>query len=195
MSKNRVSKVINSKKLLQFIFYPMLLFLYIFNVSGQDEKVSYTVYSNESEGFSVRVPKGWHLVDQHNEVVIYITVETPQNDPVHAFNIQKIPVTFSEEESSLAAIDFIAQQFYDQLSGIEGFGLITDKYISINNRKIREMILSFRYDGVTLIQSHTILYHNGTVFVLIYTADERVYNAQIHKMALSSFSFDKRSLF
>ncbi len=171
--------------ILCFVF----LFVVIGNISGQEKKVSYTVYSNAADGFSLKVPAGWLSANQKSQVVIYIIVETPQNVPIHSFNIQKIPVNFSGKESPLAAIDLVAQQFYDQVSGAKEFKLIKDRYLSVNDREIREVIFSLKYGKATLMQAQTFLYNKNAVYVLVYTADKTVYNEEIHKTALDSFNF------
>ncbi|NOY08331.1 MAG: hypothetical protein GXP33_05780 [Spirochaetes bacterium] len=171
------------------ILYFLFVFVVIGNISGQEKKVTYTVYSNAAEMFSLKVPAGWLPANQKSKVVIYIIVETSKNVPIHSFNIQKIPVNFSGEESPLAAIDLVAQQFYDQLSGAEDFKLIKDRYLSVKDREIRETIFSLKYGKATLMQAQTFIYNKNAVYVLVYTADKTVYNEEIHKTALNSFSF------
>ena len=156
---------------------------------SQEKEVEFTVYSDPANKFYLKSPKGWLPADQKSEIVVYIIVETPDNDPINSLNVQKIPVSFPGEEQPKVAIDLLAQQLLDDLSGADRFSINSDKYFTVNDRLVREFDMNYDYKGKNLRQSQAVLYNDGFVYVIVYTADNTVYNAKIYSTAISSFNF------
>ena len=56
---------------------------------------------------------------------------------------------------------------------------------------VRETDVKYLYNGKPLRQTQGILYNEGFLYVIVYTADNSVYDKNIYKNAISSFDFSK----
>jgi len=172
-----------------------LLFVFIFvicsTINPVFAEVKFTMHSDPENKFYLKVPDGWLDADNTSAVVVYIIVATAENDPVNSLNVQKIPVTIPSEEHTKGAIDILTKQLLGDLSSAEGFKLSKDAYSTINDRMVRETDVKYLYNGKPLRQTQGILYNEGFLYVIVYTADNSVYDKNIYKNAISSFDFYK----
>ena len=154
---------------------------------SQEKKVEFTIYSDPENKFYLQVPKGWMPADQKSDIVVYIIVETPENKPVNSLNVQKIPVSFPGEEQPKEAINMLTQQLQENLSGAPGFTMLSDNFYTINGQLVRVFDVEYDYEGAKLRQTQAVLYQNGNLFAIIYTADTSVYNEEIFTKAVDTF--------
>lgn len=154
-----------------------------------EKDINFTIHSDPENKFYLKVPKGWIPAAEDSEAVVYIIVETPLNNPVNSLNVQRIPVSFPGEEQPKVAIDLLARQLMDDLSTAEHFSINSDNYLTVNERTVREFDVNYEYNSMALRQTQAILYNNGFLYIIVYTADRSVYNSEIYQTALHSFEF------
>ena len=166
----------------------MIIMALVTPVFSQGPESGFTLYSDPENKFYLQVPAGWIPADQKNDVVVFIIVATPDNNPVSSLNVQKIPVTFPGEEQPKEAIDLLTGQLLDSLAQGSDFKLVQDTYRQVNDRLMRIFDVQYTYNGRTLYQTNGVTYANGNLYAIIYTADASVYNSQIFVTAANSFN-------
>ena len=176
------------KKSIVNVLAVMIIMALVTPVFSQGPESGFTMHSDPENKFYLQVPKGWIPADQKSDVVVFIIVATPDNNPVSSLNVQKIPVNFPGEEQPKEAIDLLTGQLLDSLAQAPGFELMEDTYRQVNNRLMRIFDVMYTYNGKTLRQTNGVTYANGILYAVIYTADVNVYNSQIFITAANSFN-------
>ena len=99
------------------------------------------------------------------------------NSPVSSLNVQVVPVTGAGDSLSKEAINLVAQQLIDQITGVLKGRLRNDTWTTAGILTGRELDSEYAYEGAKIRQRQFLTYRANKVFVLILTADERVYGS------------------
>ncbi|MDP8218247.1 MAG: hypothetical protein P9M03_05935 [Candidatus Theseobacter exili] len=177
------------KKTLCIVFTVLFPIFGLIQSANAEKEVEYNVYSDPVNKFYLKAPAGWLPGDNKTDIVVYIIVETPQNDPVNSLNVQKIPVSFPGEPQPKEAIDMLSQQILNDLSSAPGFAIGRDDYLTTPAGNARMFDVKYSYNGKTLRQAQIIFYHKDALYMIAYTADFDTFNTDIFNTAINSFNF------
>lgn len=136
---------------------------------------AYRTFSSPDYGFSIQYPAGWVEGEKGKASVACMFLGNPANSPVSSLNVQVVPVTGAGDAKSREAINLVAQQLIDQITGALKGRLRGDTWTTAGALTGRELDSEYAYQGARIRQRQFLTYRANRVFILILTADERVY--------------------
>ena len=138
---------------------------------------AYRTFSSPEHGFSIQYPAAWVEGEKGTASVVCMFLANADNTPVSSLNVQVVPVTGADDSTSKEAINLVAQQLIDQITGALKGSLRNDTWTTAGTLLGRELDSEYAYQGARIRQRQFLTYHANKVFVLILTADERVYGS------------------
>ena len=138
---------------------------------------AYRTFSSPDYGFSIQYPAGWVEGEKGKPSVICMFLANADNSPVSSLNVQVVPVTGGGDSLSKEAINLVAQQLIDQITGDLKGRIRNDTWTTAGLLTGRELDSEYAYEGARIRQRQFLTYRADKVFVLILTADERVYGS------------------
>jgi hypothetical protein len=136
---------------------------------------AYRTFSSPDYGFSIQYPAGWVEGEKGSSSVACMFLANAANTPVSSLNVQVVPVTGAGDSKSKEAINLVAQQLIDQITGALKGRLRNDTWTTTGMLTGRELDSGYAYQGASIRQRQFLTYRANKVFILILTADERVY--------------------
>lgn len=140
---------------------------------------AYRTFSSPDHGFSIQYPAGWVEGEKGKSSVVCMFLANADNSPVSSLNVQVVPVTGAGDSRSKEAINLIAQQLIDQITGVLKGRIRNDTWTTAGILTGRELDSEYAYQGVKIRQRQFLTYRANKVFVLVLTADERVYGSVV----------------
>ncbi len=138
---------------------------------------TYRTFSSPEHGFSIQYPAGWVEGEKGTSSVACMFLANADNSPVSSLNVQVVPVTGADDSRSKEAINLVAQQLIDQITGALKGRLRNDTWTTAGSQLGRELDSEYAYEGANIRQRQFLTYRANKVFVLVLTADERVYGS------------------
>ena len=138
---------------------------------------SYRTFSSPEHGFSIQYPAAWVAGEKGTASVACMFLANADNSPVSSLNVQVVPVTGAGDSRNKEAINLVAQQLIDQITGVLKGRLRNDTWTTAGTLLGRELDSEYPYEGAKIRQRQFLTYRADKVFVLILTADERVYGS------------------
>ena len=136
---------------------------------------AYRTFSSPEHGFSIQYPAAWIEGEKGAASVACMFLANADNSPVCSLNVQVVPVTGSGDSLGKEAINLVAQQLIDGITGALKGRLRNDTWTTAGSLTGRELDSEYAYQGAKIRQRQFLTYRANKVFVLILTADERVY--------------------
>jgi hypothetical protein len=140
---------------------------------------AYRTFSSPDYGFSIQYPDGWVEGEKGKSSVICMFLANADNNPVSSLNVQVVPVTGADDSRSKEAINLIAQQLIDQITGVLKGRIRNDTWTTAGMLTGRELDSEYAYKGATIRQRQFFTFRANQVFILILTADARVYGSVV----------------
>jgi len=140
---------------------------------------AYRTFSSPDHGFSMQYPAGWVAGEKGTANVACMFLANADNTPVSSLNVQVVPVTGAGDSKSKEAINLVAQQLIDQITGSLKGRIRNDTWTTAGKLTGRELDSGYAYAGATIRQRQFLTYRANKVFILILTADERVYGSVV----------------
>jgi hypothetical protein len=140
---------------------------------------AYRTFSSPDYGFSIQYPAGWVEGEKGKPSVICMFLANADNSPVSSLNVQVVPVTGAGDSLSKEAINLVAQQLIDQITGDLKGRIRNDTWTTAGMLTGRELDSEYAYEGASIRQRQFLTYRANKVFILILTADERVYGSVV----------------
>jgi len=140
---------------------------------------AYRTFSSPDHGFSIQYPAGWVEGEKGSSSVACMFLANADNSPVSSLNVQVVPVTGAGDSLSKEAINLVAQQLIDQITGALKGRLRNDTWTTAGKLTGRELDSEYSYAGARIRQRQFLTYRANKVFILILTADERVYGSVV----------------
>ncbi len=141
--------------------------------------VEYRTFTSRANGFSIQYPAKWVEGVKGSSNVACMFLATPDNSPVASLNVQVVPISGGDDSRSREAVNLVAQQLIDQITGVLKGRIRKDTWTTAEANTGRELDSEYTYQGANIRQRQFLTYHAGKVFVLILTADQEVYNAYV----------------
>lgn len=138
---------------------------------------AYRTFSSPEHGFSIQYPAAWVAGEKGTASVVCMFLANADNSPVSSLNVQVVPVTGADDSQSKEAINLVAQQLIDQITGALKGRLRNDTWTTAGSLTGRELDSEYVYQGAKIRQRQFLTYRGNKVFILILTADERVYGS------------------
>jgi hypothetical protein len=138
---------------------------------------AYRTFSSPDYGFSIQYPAGWVEGEKGKPSVVCMFLANAKNSPVSSLNVQVVPVTGAGDSLGKEAINLVAQQLIDQITGALKGRLRNDTWTTAGLLTGRELDSEYDYQGARIRQRQFLTYRASKVFILILTADERVYGS------------------
>lgn len=138
---------------------------------------AYRTFSSPDHGFSMQYPAGWVEGEKGAASVACMFLANAANSPVSSLNVQVVPVTGAGDSQGKEAINLVAQQLIDQITGALKGRLRNDTWTTAGKLTGRELDSEYAYQGARIRQRQFLTYRANRVFILILTADERVYGS------------------
>ncbi len=138
---------------------------------------AYRTFSSPEYGFSIQYPAGWVEGEKGKASVACMFLANADNSPVSSLNVQVVPVTGAGDSKSKEAINLVAQQLIDQITGALKGRLRNDTWTTAGSLLGRELDSEYAYQGANIRQRQFLTYRANKVFILILTADARVYGS------------------
>ena len=151
----------------------------------------YRTFSSREHGFSIQYPAGWVEGQRTSSSVACMFLANAANSPVASLNVQVVPVTLANPSQFKEAINLVAQQLIDQITKNFQGRVRKDSWATADGKEGRELDSEYPYRGTSIRQRQFLTYYSGTVFVVIYTSDEKVYDSYVghYLKAIKSLSF------
>jgi hypothetical protein len=146
-----------------------------FTVAAAPPSPAYRTFSSPEYGFSIQYPAGWLEGDKGTASVICMFLANADNSPVSSLNVQVVPVNGADDSRYKEAINLVAQQLIDQITGALKGRIRNDTWTTTGILTGRELDSEYDYKGARIRQRQFLIYRANKVFVLVLTADERVY--------------------
>ena len=140
---------------------------------------AYRTFSSPDYGFSIQYPAGWVEGEKGKASVICMFLANAKNSPVSSLNVQVVSVTGAGDSSNKEAINLVAQQLIDQITGVLKGRIRNDTWTTAGSLTGRELDSEYAYEGAGIRQRQFLTYQANKVFILIMTADERVYGSVV----------------
>jgi hypothetical protein len=138
---------------------------------------AYRTFSSPDYGFSLQYPAGWVEGEKGKASVVCMFLANAKNSPVSSLNVQVVPVSGAGDSRSKDAINLVAQQLIDQITGALKGRIRNDTWTTSGLLTGRELDSEYAYEGASIRQRQFLTYRADKVFILILTADERVYGS------------------
>lgn len=159
--------------------------------SGRETGFRYRVFSNPDHGFTIQFPEKWYEGIKSTPAVAFLYLANVENDPISNINVQVVPVTLQDPSQTKEAVGIVAQQLIDQITGIAGSAVKNDEWVEVFNKEGREVVFEYPYKGKMLRQRNFLTFHDSNVIIVIYTAEEGVYDDFLppYQKAVESLTF------
>jgi len=135
----------------------------------------YKTFTSREQGFSIQVPAQWVEGEKGASSVVCMFLANAANDPIASLNVQVVPITGADDSKAKEAVDLVAQQLIDQLTKGSQGKIRKDTWVTAGGNSGRELDSEYVYNGKNVRQRQFLTYHASKVFILILTAEERVY--------------------
>jgi hypothetical protein len=146
-------------------------------VSDTTAPPAYRTFTSREHGFSVQYPAGWVEGEKGAPSVACMFLANPDNSPVASLNVQTVPITGGDDSHAKEAVNLVAQQLIDQITGSLKGRIRGDTWTTAGVLSGRELDSEYTYQGAKIRQRQFLTYHADKVYVLVLTADQGVYGS------------------
>jgi len=136
----------------------------------------YKTFTSREHGFSIQVPAQWVEGDKGAPSVVCMFLANAANKPIASLNVQVVPITGADDSKAKEAVNLVAQQLIDQITG--GGGRVRgDTWTTAAANSGRELDMEYTYEGSKVRQKQFLTYKAEVVFVVVLTVDQDYYSA------------------
>jgi len=136
----------------------------------------YKTFTSRTQGFSIQYPAKWVEGEKGAESVVCMFLANAANKPIASLNVQVVPITGGDDSRAKEAVNLVAQQLIDQITG-GGGRVLGDTWTTAAVNSGRELDMEYAYEGSKVRQRQFLTYKAEKVFVVVLTVDQDYYSA------------------
>ena len=119
----------------------------------------YRTFTSRANGFSIQYPARWVEGVKGSANVACMFLATPDNSPVASLNVQIVPISGGNDSRSRDAVNLVAQQLIDQITGVLKGRIRKDTWTTAEANTGRELDSEYAYQGANIRQRQFLTYH------------------------------------